>query len=197
MQHFLSIRYSINSGQAAALLLFALAATGTTEAATRIYKSVDAEGNVVYTDVAPPEADRAEQTEIRIEAPNTFDNAPAPAEPGAPALVAEDEAVEDEEIVYSSLLLTGPADDEAIRSNNGDLTLYAAVAPGLAETHRLRFFVDGQPVGTTSSTSLALSNLDRGTHQAQVVILDEAGNAVMQSAVHAFHILRYSIRLAP
>ena len=172
--------------------------TTAAQAATKIYKPVEADGNVVYTDVAPKEPAAAEEAEVKLSELNQFVN-PEP-EQASPIVtlpaIAEEEPEEDASAVlsYESATLTFPANDQPVRANNGAMTLQASVAPALDPDHRLRFFIDGKPVGTTSTTSLAVSNVDRGTHDVQFVILDADGAVLAQSPSHVFHLLRVSVR---
>ena len=184
----------------AALLASALLLTVpvTTSAASKIYKTVDEDGNVVYTDVAPKETEAAEKAEVRLSDFNDFAN-PEP-ETTAPLVTlpadpADDEDEDAPEIIrYETVSFAFPGNDEAVRANNGAMTFRASIVPDLAPDHRLRFFIDGKPVGTTSTTSLSVSNVDRGTHDAQFVILDATGSVLAQSPSHVFHLQRVSIR---
>ncbi|MEM6708741.1 MAG: DUF4124 domain-containing protein [Pseudomonadota bacterium] len=179
-----------------AIALTALLASSAT-AATRIYKTVDENGNVVYTDVAPKEPEDAERMEIKLPELNQFEQAESEPQSAVENLTpADDEADSEDEpgpIVYQRVALVTPTDDEAIRANNGNLTLQAQILPALDPNHQLRFFVDGAPVGTTRSLTMPLSNVDRGTHTAQVVVINAEGGVAAQSAAHTFHVLRFSI----
>ncbi len=163
------------------------------QAAGKISKTVDAEGNVVYSDVAPSPQD----TEVGLESEelNTFEN-PPPADPSdeLPVVVLEnDEDAQDVELPpdYTSLKITSPSNDEGVRANDGNIVLQAAVEPGLFKSHQLRFYLDGSPAGTSRGAQLPLSNVDRGTHQAKVAIVDAGGNVLRESEMVVFHVLRY------
>lgn len=173
-------------GLLAVLLLSTMA-----DAASRIYKVVDENGNVVYTDVAPKERADAEKAEVILSEPNRYERNETPL-PAEVQQALEQLAEEEAEVQYTSIGLIAPTDDQAIRSNGGTVTLSAAVAPALAPAHQLRFFVDGSPVGTTPATSMNLDNVDRGTHTAQVIVINESGQPLLQSDVVTFHLLRIS-----
>ncbi|MGI9328059.1 MAG: DUF4124 domain-containing protein [Pseudomonadales bacterium] len=175
------------------LTLLLLFVTGASQAASKIYKTIDAEGNVVYSDVAPSQQES--DAELQVEELNTFAN-PAPVEPAEalPVVVLEDD--EDPEALpqapeYTNLRVISPSGDEGVRANDGNIALKAAIEPGLFRTHQLRFFLDGNPVGTVRGSSMPLSNVDRGTHQAKVAVIDDSGNVLKESEVVTFHVLRY------
>ena len=183
------------------LLLGGLLLAATAGAATKIYKTVDTDGNVIYTDVAPKDTAAAEAAEVKFESLNQFENpAPAttPATLGSEAIAGDDapeaEADTPEALTYLSATLASPGNDETVRANNGAMTMRASVMPTLHPGHSIRFFIDGRPVGTTQQLTLAIDNVDRGTHDAQFVILDAAGGVVAQSPSTVFHLQRVSIR---
>lgn len=163
-------------------------------AASKIYKTIDANGNVVYTDVAP--AQREGEAELQVEELNTYRNpAPEPATlPTVKLSPEDDEEAEDDEIRYESVTLVSPGPDEAVRANGGNVSLTARVQPGLDRGHALRFYLDGQPVATVNGTQAALTAVDRGTHSARVAIVDDTGASLMESSSVTFHVLRFSVQ---
>lgn len=182
---------NISSGAKAALAAIALTVAAG-PAAAKIYKTIDQDGNVVYTDVAP--AQREGEAELQVEELNTY-RSPEPAvlptvklSPDAPVLAPE------EVFTYTELELSSPTADQAIRANNGNISLSANVLPALQDDHALRFFLDGTPVATVNGLTAALTAVDRGTHSARVAIVDRAGATIRESAAVEFHVLRYSIQ---
>ncbi len=174
----------------ASLLVFA---AGASQGASKIYKTVDAEGNVVYSDVAPSQ--RETDAELQVEKLNTFEN-PTPSEPAEalPVVVLEDDEESDapeQAPEYTNLRVISPSSDEGVRANDGNIALKAAIEPGLFRTHQLRFYLDGNPVGTVRGSSMPLNNVDRGTHQAKVAVIDNSGNVLKESEIVTFHVLRY------
>ena len=70
------------------LLLIALLLTPLASAAQQIYRTVDEQGNVVFTDTPPPEG--AEREEVQLQRLNT-----APPPPPRPDLAPEEKEAED------------------------------------------------------------------------------------------------------
>lgn len=182
------------------LLLAALVAWTGSAFAQQIYKTVDENGNVVFTDIPPRDDEVGEQ--IVVEQPNSFsvdeavgDRSQWIVEPDAD----EDADAEEPRERYLSLAIVSPADDEAIRENAGNITIVTEPTPHLKVGHRMRLIMDGQQVQEGRQAQFKLENVDRGTHTIATEILDEQGRVLIRSAPSTFHMLRVAIgaRAAP
>ncbi|MGD8831309.1 MAG: DUF4124 domain-containing protein, partial [Pseudomonadales bacterium] len=148
-----------------ALLL--LVCTDAAAAADRIYKTVDENGNVVFTDIPPREDEKSEQ--VVIENPNSFDAADAAPDEGKWVVEPEDQSASGGDQTaanfrYGTLSVASPQNDESIRDNAGNVTIIANVAPRLQPGHVMRLFLDGSVVQEGAQTTFNLANVDRGTH---------------------------------
>ena len=167
----------------------------TAEAAqSRIYKTVDEHGNVVFTDVPPREDQTSEQ--IVVETPNSFAVEEALGD-RSKWIVETDENGEEVGFTYDSLEIKSPKDDEAVRENAGNLTVVAVSNPRLQPGHRMRLLLDGVPVDSGRGSQYQLENLDRGTHTLVLEIIDDSEAVVMTSQTTTFHMLRHSIARQP
>jgi hypothetical protein len=176
---------------AAAILLGLAVILGLPVQAAEIYRTVDAEGNVVFTDIPPREDDQnAEQ--IIIENPNSF--VVDEAIPNADEWIVEPEDGQEEEPPFSYLALeiVAPADDEPVRENAGNITVVTNIHPRLQRGHRTRLLMDGTVVQEGSQGSFDLANVDRGTHTIAVEIVDERGQVLIRSEQSTFHMLRFA-----
>lgn len=174
----------------AALLTLAISAATTADAAqSRIYKTVDAEGNVVFTDIPPREDTSAEQ--IIIENPNSFkvEEALGPAD----QWIVEPSDAEEVPFSYRSLNIASPADDETIRDNSGNVSVIAVTNPRLQSGHRLRLLMDGQPAQDGVQSQFDLQNVDRGSHSIALEIIDASGSVIKRSESSTFHLQRYRL----
>jgi hypothetical protein len=86
-----------------------------------------------------------------------------------------------------------PANEQAFHSGNGNVTFEVQSTPPLKRGHKFEVTLDGQPVGQSSSGSVAVSNIDRGTHNATVHIVDENGVRVKSGSSITFTIHRPSV----
>ena len=186
---------SVRSFIAFALLITCtLAAASGNAASGRIYKTVDENGNVVFTDVPPSNGDRAA---ISVEEPNTFTT--------SEALPREDWIVEpkegDEEgskreertLAYRALTVTNPVDDSSVRENAGNVSVTVLPAPDLQSGHRIRLLLDGSPQQEGNQTTFQLNNLDRGTHSLSAEIVDADGQVLFAGGASTFHLQRHSL----
>ncbi len=156
-------------------------------AASKIYRTVDEDGNVVFTDIPPKDGEQSES--VAVESPNTFTGEPARPDQW---IVEQGEGAEAEAdaFSYESLTINSPADDEAVRENAGNVNIVATAVPALRPGHRIRVLLDGVPEQEGHQSSFVLSNVDRGTHSVTTEIVDEAGTVLLASAPTTFHLQR-------
>ena len=94
---------------------------------------------------------------------------------------------------YTAAVIVSPADDMAVRSNAGSLTVVARVDPELQEGHRLQLLLDGAPRGAPGrKPEFHLENIDRGTHSLQLQVVDDANGVLFTGPRSTFHLLRHS-----
>lgn len=140
--------------------------------AQTIYKSTDAQGNVVFTD-KPPAAGVANE-EVKLKRLNT-----APAPELQPARRAE---AEREVPAQPSVSIIAPADQTVIPMGGGDFDVQASVTPPLAPGERLQLQIDGAASGEPQGgTSWSLRNVFRGGHNLSIQRLNAEGNVIAES----------------
>ena len=165
---------------AAGLLMLA-----STTAYSEVYRHVDAYGNVTFSD-EPMEG--GEEVQVK---PVTTITLPKPEVVQEPEQLRE--RVEREGAAYQSVSFQYPANEQAFHSGNGNVTFEVQSTPPLKRGHKFEVTLDGQPVGQSSSGSVAVSNIDRGTHNASVHIVDENGVRVKSGNSITFTIHRPSV----
>ncbi|GGC83507.1 DUF4124 domain-containing protein [Marinobacter halophilus] len=149
-----------------------------------VYRHVDAQGNVTFTD-EPMQGGETIQVK-----PVTTITLPKPE-----AVMQTDrllKEVEREGAAYESVTLAHPEDGQAFHSGNGDVTFEVRSTPSLRRGHRYEVTLDGQPVGQSSSGSITVNNIDRGTHNVGVHIVDSDGIQVKSGQPVSFTIHRPS-----
>jgi hypothetical protein len=169
-------------------------------AATTVYRSVDSEGRVVFSDTPPGPGESAESVEIReptsFEAPST-----TPSADGSPAwewdMTAEQGEEDPSTFTYTAVSVVAPANDESVRDNSGTVTIVAGIEPELRPGHQVEVLMDGQVVAATGGNQVTLTEVDRGTHTLQVRVVDQSGAILIEGAPSTFHLLRYAPLLAP
>ena len=101
------------------------------------------------------------------------------------------------ESLYNLAAIVAPANDTALRSNAGNLTVLGQIDPQLQCGHRVQLVLDGAPAGVPAETAeFSLLNIDRGTHWLQLRIIDATDAVLFVGAPSTFHLLRHS-RLHP
>ena len=98
---------------------------------------------------------------------------------------------------YTRAEILSPADDAAVRSNAGTLTVLVRVDPQIQDGHRLQLLLDGVSSATAGrKPEFRLENVDRGTRTLQLQIIDDSGHVLFTGPQSTFHLLRHS-RLHP
>jgi hypothetical protein len=151
-----------------------------------VYRQVDAQGNVTYTD-EPSDESPAETVEIK---PTTTITLPKPEAVRQPEQLRE--KVEKEGSAYSKVRFTAPEDQKTFWSGNGDVSFQVTSSPGLKNGHKYEVTLDGQPVGQTASGTVNVRNIYRGTHQAGASIVDSSGVTIKTGDTISFTIHRPS-----
>lgn len=163
-------------------LCFTLLNPLTIVAEEKVYRSIDKNGNVVFTDQVTENAEEIEikETATYTETIPTYTPSTKPKSEDAPA-------------GYSSLSILEPAREAAIRSNSGSLTVSYSLQPGLEPKHSTQLLMDGSPVQSSGGAgSFSLTNIDRGTHTLTVQVINEDGAVMIASDSIMITMLRYA-----
>jgi hypothetical protein len=156
-------------------------------AAAEVFTYVDAQGNRVYTD--RPGSGGAKRVPLA-----TSNRMPAKTGGDAAPVIAGKKTETKPLFHYDMLRILVPEPDATVRNNAGELIVSVTSEPGLQRGHRYRLLLDGQPTAEPGpSPVFALNNIDRGSHNLSVEILDEQGRSVERTANQPFHMLRISL----
>lgn len=163
-----------------AILVLALAALPA--AAQTIYRHVDAQGNVTFTD-APP-GDEAQP--LTLPPVNTVPaHRPPAAQPGQPAAQAR--------VPYSEILLYGVDNGVTLHNPEQGVTITAKFTPSLQQGDRITLFLNGKALDLKGSSALQIPQLDRGTYRIEAQISDAQGKVVATAAPLEFYVQRTSV----
>jgi hypothetical protein len=148
-----------------------------------VYKWTDQSGQVHYTDQWREDAKPVDLPEPSVYSPRKLPP-PVPEDVGG----AEDSVDE-----YDQLTVNAPANDETIRNNEGTVSVSLQLQPTLRQGDAIELFLDGKKLeGDFRSTSVTLSNLDRGTHSLRARVIDGSGRELITSEPVSFHLRRQS-----
>lgn len=148
-----------------------------------VYKWIDADGTVHYSDTPREGAE-----EIHVAPPQTYTPGPMPSFSPRPEVPEPAPA-------YTRFELTAPADDATVRDNTGAVSVSFSIEPVLKvdQGHRLVVLLDGQAGTPGQATTVTLENVDRGTHSLQGQIIDAAGRVLISSPSIKVHVHRQTV----
>ncbi len=158
-----------------------------------IYRWVDSEGVLHFSDQKP---NRPDVEEVEVKPANIVPTDPAQSS-GAANPAAGGTAKSPSAKVpprYRSLQIVSPGNDEAVRANDGVVTVRCTLQPalGVAAGHEIRVVIDGRQITGLKSCGTTLTQLVRGTHSIQVQVVDSLGKVLISSPTHSFHVLKTS-----
>jgi len=175
------------------LLSITLLSSVFSTSSAKIYSWKDENGKTVYGD-NPPQQNKAKEikTQELTIVPGYKD--PSLASASNQETPKEDQYSEEEATAYESFTVSYPKDDEAIRANDGNVTVSFQLSPTLKSTDSVFIYVDGKKlVENSKALTASLSGLDRGTHSMFAVVRNDNGDVLLNSNTVSFHILRNSI----
>lgn len=152
----------------------------------RVYRWTNPAGEVEFSDDPRPGA-----TEVIVKEPMTV-----PAKTGSLGKAAKKPQNVPK---YTKLAIRAPAQDEVIwLEPDASVSVAVTLEPGLHATHLVRLKLDGADYGKPlRATQFDLVNLDRGTHQVQVAIVDQTNKVVTESTAVTFHVKRHAAGANP
>ncbi|ABO25425.1 conserved hypothetical protein [Shewanella loihica PV-4] len=169
------------------ILLFTLLLM-TLGAQAAIYKWVDKDGKVHYSDTPVENSTQVEfkeNTENQIKLPP-----PAVREPLTPAK-------EEPKELYK-LSISSPSEEETLRDNNGNITVIGSITPDLAAGHVLVLLMDGKVVSTPQASPVfTLENVDRGEHKFEIKALAQNGKQLASTPPRTVFLHRATINAIP
>lgn len=157
------------------LLLLAMLMATFSSTADSIYRTTDAEGNVVFTDAPNATSRPAEKVEIQ----RTNTTQPPQLSPLPDITTAGNE--QDGAPPYT-VKITSPADETSFPMGPGNFSVSVRVSPSLKKYDGLQLFVDGEARGSPQRDTLwDLINVFRGQHDLTVAIVNNAGETLAMS----------------
>lgn len=173
------------------IFLAVLCCVGSGSLSAEIYRTVDEQGNVVFTDTPA-----VNSKPVELGPASTY--SPPPQISTTQTRTPDTE--ESETTFYSALRIVRPAEEETIRDNTGNVSVSLEIEPALLVQagHRVQFFLDGEAIGAPSSVlKTSFANVDRGEHQVEAAVIDVSGEPILRTSSVRFFLHRYSIINAP
>lgn len=155
-------------------------------AQTEIYRWVDEDGVVHYSDQAGPGAEKVQLDDapaIRMPVPRRAARSTAA---GSPPEARE------AEVGYRRLEVVSPSPEETLWNIGGVLEVAVDVQPALQRNHQLRVYYDGNPVAV-DGTRFRLNEVYRGAHNLQAEVVNQGGEVLARSQPVRFYVQQTSL----
>lgn len=167
----------------------ALLVAASLPAAEDVYRWVDADGVVHYSDQPNPGAEK-----LRIQsAPAPGTRLPTFVPPtGKSANNGTAGKPSDQAFSYESLSVASPAAEETLWNIGSVLNVTLALTPALQPGHQVRVYFDGE-VKQVSGTQFQIEEVYRGVHNIQAEVLDENGQVKIRSQPNRFYVQQTSV----
>jgi hypothetical protein len=158
--------------------------------AVPVWTWVDESGQRHYSD-RPVEG----ATQIEIGTSQTFSGEAPQPNSGTTSSPASQESDSDTGPPYTVLDVISPEPEQTLSNIGGEMTLELAVSPALRAPHSIGVIYDGQRLEPSSrSLSITITEVYRGEHTIQAVILDADGEELMRSTPVTFFVRQTSIQ---
>ncbi len=158
--------------------------------AATVYKWVDENGTVHYSDQPHPNAQK-----VTVQAAQTYPANASAAAVSSAAAALEHPASEPAAPAYRGCAIVSPQDGASF-ANVDEMSVSVRTDPGLHSGDQVFILMDGTAVngGNATGTQFSISPVDRGEHVLQAVVRDSAGNLMCQTpgvtvAVHQNSVL--------
>jgi len=153
-----------------------------TPATSGVYKYIDENGQVAYSD-KPVEG--AKKLKIRSR------NGPSYAsQPSKPANNEQSGEADNNGFKYESFELLTPKEDKVVSDRSGSVQVVFLPEPALAADHEIIVNVDGKDISRGRHANISLSQVPRGSHKVTGRIESAEGKVLITSATVTFHVKR-------
>jgi hypothetical protein len=149
-----------------------------------VYKTVKADGSVVYSDVSSKGAMSVNLSSINTVVVPALNNATS--QTNNPIKSVKKIKPEVQYIVS----IRSPAAEQTVRDNSGSVTILAEVSP--KKSGKFQLVIDNQIVKTHSKSQFLLESVNRGAHSIQVNFLDNSGKTLASSKSQTFYLQKAS-----
>jgi len=165
-------------------------------ASAQIYKVVDEDGNITFTDQAPADGSKPmELPELSvIETDVQPETAPEATDTETAAVAEELKEPTPRELrrMYRDFRITRPTHEENFWGTANTVVVSWAASEPLLPNLNVRVFVDGTPREDTEGGMIALV-LDRGEHQVYAEMRDARGRRIVVTDTVTFFVMQQSV----
>lgn len=165
----------------------------------KVYRWVDADGNVTYGD-DPPKKSQAKTVDLpTLTVADSFVPQAVQEPQAAPVATLPPETdqsdsipLEEEAPAYSEFKISSPGNGETVHSNGGMLPANISITPGLKMGDGITVYLDSKQVAHDTELAFQLPDIEAGEHSLFAVLTDAAGNIIQNTETVRFTLLRRS-----
>lgn len=157
-------------------------------AQAEIYRSVDKQGNPVFSDLPDKNS-----SPVKLKAPSTYS---APQLPPFQATSPRSTGAAATSSLYKQFAVTAPGQGQSFWDNAGDVRVSLSLEPALKTElgHRVQFYLDGVAQGEPVTTLTAvINNVERGEHTLSAKIISAGGAEIQHTEPVRFQLHRQSL----
>jgi len=150
-------------------------------ALAEIYKSIDENGKVIYTDNP-----RGNQKIEKVDLPAVN------SQPATPIL--QKKSAPEAKATKTSLVIVSPANNAQIPTGQFEIPVRITVQPKLAKGQRIQLMLNDKAFGQpTTQMNTVLRNVFRGEHQLSAALLDNKGRVLTKSSAITLYVQRQTV----
>lgn len=150
-----------------------------------VYKTVDKDGRVIYTDT--PDSDKAEKVELR-----ELNTVPGP--PPLPVSTPVGSFTSRPASISYKVEIISPRSEATIPVGQRDLAIALTLNSPLKPGHLLVYFINGELLEETTMTNIIVKDIPRGTHKLVAEVIDASGQSLGTSAPVTVNVIRPVIK---
>jgi len=150
----------------------------------QVFQRTGPDGKVYFSDQPGPDA-----VQVDVPPAQTI-SLPAVPESTDPVQQAGDV------ISYTEFNIVSPTSEKEIRANDGNISVHLSLQPALMPGHTIALVIDGEDgnkIKVGDGMTAELSHLSRGRHTVEATVVDDAGNALIQTGPVGFNVLRVAV----
>jgi len=153
-----------------------------------IYKTVDEDGKVIFTDT--PKDKKAEP--VDLPEVNTQPAIPITIKLSPPK---DEKKKEERKPGDYKITMTAPANETTVTMGQMTLASKVTITPELEDGHKIQFYLDSTKQGKASTaTNYTYKDLYRGTHSIHAAIVDKKGKVLKQSEAVTIYVHRPRVK---
>lgn len=158
-------------------------------AKTNVYKQINADGQVEYSDKPSEQSTEMVLPQIQVNSSAM----PQASESKAPDTITVEQAKNKQEQVH--IRISSPIEQQMFISAIREVPVTILVEPKLSPTQKVKLLVDNQPFGEPQNTdSFVIKEIERGQHELKAMVLDEQGKILATSEPVIFHQQRQIVK---